>query len=626
MATFTSNQFYAYNGSVLNLYSGLLNTSLLNGGSSVGTATLQDPNGFLSQTDDTGATFTLNGTTGPVEFLGTGTVSTLSLLGIKLDPRPVAAFSVNGQIYLYAPQGLPLLSGVSIAFDINPNGTAIFPSDGIVDGLDGNDSMGLGYTDPQGDKITTGADSIRAGYGNDTVDGDAGNDSISGGDGNDSLRGGTGDDRLYGDAGDDTLSGGIGHDSLEGGIGNDVLSGDDGNDTLLGGTGNDSLSGGAGDDRLFGEAGNDTLSAGTGNDYLDGGDGNDVLSSDDGNDTLIGGLGDDSLSGGIGNDRADGGAGNDTLVATGADTLTGGTGADRFNVVAGQGAVITDFDAVTGIQGGKGIPNKTDNDFVDLSSFYNAATLAAYNAANPGATFNNALAWLKADQADGTLQSAGNLKLFADQATNTFVNANNLTIENTNVVCFTRGTLIHTADGDRPIETLAPGDLVWTADHGYQPIRWIGSVRVPALGDLAPIHFDAGALGNSRPVGVSPQHRMLIADWRAELMFGEPEVLVPAKALLNDTTIRRVTGGMVEYWHMLFDAHEIVMAEGILSESFHPGKQGLDALADAARAEILALFPDLADQDFRAFGPTARPALTVRDARLLAPSVPRQVA
>ena len=87
-------------------------------------------------------------------------------------------------------------------------------------------------------------------------------------------------------------------------------------------------------------------------------------------------------------------------------------------------------------------------------------------------------------------------------------------------VCFTRGTLIKTDQGERPIEELAAGDMVLTMDHGYQPIRWIGSSKRAATGDLAPILIRKGALGNDRDLRVSPQHRMLLQGWQAELLFG----------------------------------------------------------------------------------------------------------
>jgi len=341
-----------------------------------------------------------------------------------------------------------------------------------------------------------------------------------------------------------------------------------------------------------------------GNDSLLGGDGNDTLAGDAGNDTLSGGLGNDSLSGGDGRDTLSGGSGN--------DTLTGGAGPDVFTL---QGAdLITDFDATTGIQGAAGAA-RDDNDLVDLSGFYTAARMAAFNAAN-GTNFANELSWLKADQADdGILQGADGLRI---QNGGAAIDAALLNAENTNVVCFTRGTLIRTAEGERMIEDLLPGDQVWTLDHGYQPIRWIGSTTVEAKGRFAPVVFEAGVLGNSRTLRVSPQHRMLLSGWQAELLFNEPEVLAAAKMLVNDSTIRREEGGTVDYFHILFDEHEIIFAEGSPSESFHPGHVGWGALHDEARAEILDLFPMLETENFEAYGPSARRSLTATEVRATA--------
>ncbi len=110
-------------------------------------------------------------------------------------------------------------------------------------------------------------------------------------------------------------------------------------------------------------------------------------------------------------------------------------------------------------------------------------------------------------------------------------------------VCFTSGTQIATVSGDRCIEGLVAGDLVLTMDRGYQPIRWIGSSKRPATGDLAPILIRKGALGNNRDLRVSPQQRMLLQGWQAEMLFGEEEVLVTAKSLVNDHSILRDGGG-----------------------------------------------------------------------------------
>jgi hypothetical protein len=186
------------------------------------------------------------------------------------------------------------------------------------------------------------------------------------------------------------------------------------------------------------------------------------------------------------------------------------------------------------------------------------------------------------------------------------------------VVCFAASTMIDTAEGEVAIENLQVGDLVRTADHDYQPIRWIGSSKVAATGSVAPILIKAGALGNTRDLKVSPQHRMLLGGWQAEMLFGDDEVLVAAKHLVNDSTILRVEGGEVEYFHMLFNTHEIVFAEGAPSESFHPGEIGWGALAEEARAEILALFPELASGDFAGYGTSARRTLKAYEAALAA--------
>lgn len=94
-----------------------------------------------------------------------------------------------------------------------------------------------------------------------------------------------------------------------------------------------------------------------------------------------------------------------------------------------------------------------------------------------------------------------------------------------NVVCFVAGTLIETPTGPRAVETLRTDDLVLTRDAGAQPLRWSGATTVPAFGDLAPIVISAGVLGNDRDLVVSPQHALLLEDWRAELLYGTPEVL-----------------------------------------------------------------------------------------------------
>jgi hypothetical protein len=172
------------------------------------------------------------------------------------------------------------------------------------------------------------------------------------------------------------------------------------------------------------------------------------------------------------------------------------------------------------------------------------------------------------------------------------------------VVCFTASTLIETPDGLCPIEALACGDLVLTRDAGPQPLRWLGQTHVPASGDTAPIVISKGVLGNDTDLVVSPQHAVLLEDWRAELFYGEPSVLVRAVDLLGHDGVYRRTGGIVTYWHMLFDAHHLVKASGIWSESLYPGDMTLQTVNPNARRDIEILVPDLKE-----YGPKAAPCL-----------------
>ncbi|MEY8097471.1 Hint domain-containing protein [Falsihalocynthiibacter sp. S25ZX9] len=182
--------------------------------------------------------------------------------------------------------------------------------------------------------------------------------------------------------------------------------------------------------------------------------------------------------------------------------------------------------------------------------------------------------------------------------------------------CFTPKTLIETASGPRAIETLSSGDLVETLDHGLKPLRWKGEVNF-SRDELAlypvfePVLIQKGALGNGVPkrdLLVSPQHRVLISDWRAELFYGEDEVLVAAKHLVNGTTISRhlPTDG-VTYIHLLFDNHEVIFSEGLPSESFLPGAEVCEGMATEVQNELYALFPEL-EEDWSAFS-AAKPSL-----------------
>jgi len=185
------------------------------------------------------------------------------------------------------------------------------------------------------------------------------------------------------------------------------------------------------------------------------------------------------------------------------------------------------------------------------------------------------------------------------------------------VPCFVAGTLIATHRGEVPVEKLEPGDLVHTLDDGLQPLRWVGRRKVEATGHMAPIHFAPGSFGNQRQVLLSPQHRVLVENGLAELLFGEGEVLVAAKELVNGQSVQVQEGGMVEYVHILFDKHQIVFAEGMEAESFLPGAQTTRSFEQEIVAEICEIFPELDPMTGAGYSPAARRTLRSYEAQLL---------
>lgn len=170
-------------------------------------------------------------------------------------------------------------------------------------------------------------------------------------------------------------------------------------------------------------------------------------------------------------------------------------------------------------------------------------------------------------------------------------------------ICFTAGTMILTPSGEVAIETLSRGDLVTDIDGVAHKVRWIGQRRLslPKSGYFdkwRPIRIAADTFGDgcpSRTTRLSQEHRVLLQDWRANLYFHEDSVLAAAKFLTNDNSIvvdRSL--GTVVYFHILCDAHVILVANGLPAESLLLGSGTLTGMSEAARAEVVALFPDLA--------------------------------
>ena len=196
-------------------------------------------------------------------------------------------------------------------------------------------------------------------------------------------------------------------------------------------------------------------------------------------------------------------------------------------------------------------------------------------------------------------------------------NTDTALVEVTQVPCFASGVEIDTPDGPCPVERLAPGDLVLTRDNGPMAIRWIGCSEVPVTGGNRPVRIAAGTFGAKADVVVSPNHRILLSDQWAELLFSAHEVLVKAKDLVNHRTVTwDGQHSHIRYFHILLDDHQLLTSHGLVSESYHLGSQTMHSLDRETLAEIFHLFPDLA-HDSNSYGPAARPSLRRHEAMLL---------
>ncbi|MEL6511822.1 MAG: Hint domain-containing protein [Pseudomonadota bacterium] len=303
---------------------------------------------------------------------------------------------------------------------------------------------------------------------------------------------------------------------------------------------------------------------------LDGGEGNDVLVGGTGDNNIDGGRGDDILRGGSGNNNLSGGRGRDTLFAEdGSGNLDGGGGRDT--IFAGENT--------TFVQGGGG------NDSLILPQ---GSTFTPFSPGSSGGTVN--------------LPGGGSFTY--------------LSIENVTIACFAAGTRLLTPLGMIDVAKLSVGDAVMTLDHGAQPIRWIGERTVIGTGSFAPVCIQAGRLGNDRDLLLSPQHRILLSGWQCELLFDTHEVLCAAIHLCDGDRIYRAPCPTLQYFHVMFDRHEIVFAEGARTESFYVGDH-ICAVDRAVYDELTDLFPELADNVHPA-QEAARPFAKRFEAKVLA--------
>jgi hypothetical protein len=133
------------------------------------------------------------------------------------------------------------------------------------------------------------------------------------------------------------------------------------------------------------------------------------------------------------------------------------------------------------------------------------------------------------------------------------------------LACFAAGTRILTPHGEVAVETFSPGDMVTTSSGATRRLIWVGHRRIacgahPHPDEVMPIRISAGAFALGMPkrdLFLSPDHAVF-ADG----------VLIPIRHLVNGTTIAREPRDDVTYWHLELARHDILLAEGLPTESY----------------------------------------------------------
>jgi Hint domain len=137
------------------------------------------------------------------------------------------------------------------------------------------------------------------------------------------------------------------------------------------------------------------------------------------------------------------------------------------------------------------------------------------------------------------------------------------------------------------------GDLVMTVSGEAKPIKWIGRRSyngrfITGQREVLPIVVRAGALAEgvpARDLWLSPGHALLF-----------DEVMVAVEYLVNGLSIVQPEAvDRVEYFHLEFEAHEVILAEGAAAESYVEcdNRQGFHNAH-----EFAALYPDDARPPF----------------------------
>ncbi|MEO6840888.1 MAG: Hint domain-containing protein [Bradyrhizobium sp.] len=264
-------------------------------------------------------------------------------------------------------------------------------------------------------------------------------------------------------------------------------------------------------------------------------------------------------------EKTDGG----TLRLTADNTYSGGTTIEGGTLelanasAAGSGPITFDSDVTLAIDGttmpSNTLDGFTSGDTIDLTSIGNV----------PGSHVDMDYQSKVLTITEGSSLYQLNFnpnESFAGDFFHLTTDGNGTQITEDQIACYCRGTLLTAECGDVPVERLAIGDKVITASGALRPIKWIGTRSyggrfIMGRKDILPICFKAGSLGDNAPkrdLWISPHHAMFLEG-----------MLIEAKDLVNGVSILQAEQvEEVEYFHIELETHDVIIAEGALSESF----------------------------------------------------------
>lgn len=168
---------------------------------------------------------------------------------------------------------------------------------------------------------------------------------------------------------------------------------------------------------------------------------------------------------------------------------------------------------------------------------------------------------------------------------------------------FTHGALIATTQGPVAIEDLEPGAMIETANGAQVKLRWIGSIMLvpgaPSSQDVPDrlYRVTTDAFGLGRPGGdvtLGPAARLLNRHPTARAAMGAEAVLSPASDFADGNAVIEIAPVTpIRVYHLAFDAHHVLLANGLEVESFHPGATAADELSHEMQHLFVSLFPHI---------------------------------